>query len=58
MCTDLMNVKGDITELDEAGVDFYHIDIMDGNFVPNFTLGPDFIKSVRKQTNIGVVKND
>src|SRR5699024_6979996 len=48
MCTDLGNVEKDIKELDEAGIDLYHIDIMDGTFVPNFTLGPDFVKTVRE----------
>lgn len=51
MCTDLGNVESDIKELDKANVDFYHIDIMDGQFVPNFTLGPDFVKTVRALTN-------
>lgn len=51
MCTNLMNVESDIKELDAANVDFYHIDIMDGNFVSNFTLGPDFVRQVRKLTN-------
>lgn len=51
MCADLANLERDIRELDEAGVDFYHLDIMDGQFVPNFTLGPDLVKRIRELTD-------
>lgn len=50
MCTDLGNIERDIKMLDNAEVDFYHIDVMDGVFVPNFGLNPDFVKKVRKIT--------
>lgn len=50
MCTDLGNVEQDIKELDNAAVDFYHIDVMDGVFVPNFGLNLDFVKRVREIT--------
>ena len=51
MVTDLSRVGEDIKELDNAGVEQYHIDIMDGHFVPNFTLGPDFVKKINELTN-------
>ncbi|GAB2542660.1 ribulose-phosphate 3-epimerase [Gracilibacillus alcaliphilus] len=51
MCADLVNMERDIRALEEAKVDFYHIDIMDGKFVPNFTLGPDFVSAVKGLTS-------
>lgn len=51
MCADMGILKETVIRLDQAGVDFFHLDIMDGVFVPNFTMGPDLIKSIRPYTN-------
>lgn len=52
MCADLMNIEHDIRVLEKNDVDFLHIDIMDGQFVPNLTFGPDFVNSIRRITTI------
>lgn len=52
MCADFRNLERTIRNLEKIKVDYLHFDIMDGNFVPNFTLGPDFMNSIREITNI------
>ncbi|HAX39732.1 MAG TPA: ribulose-phosphate 3-epimerase [Clostridiales bacterium] len=52
MCVDFANIRDSIRALEAAGVEYLHIDIMDGKFVPNFTLGPDFVRSIRNMTDI------
>ena len=52
MCVNFANVESDIRQLEQAHVDYLHFDIMDGSFVPNFTLGPDFAKAIRQLTDI------
>ncbi len=55
MCSDLLNVQRDVDVLRENGVDFLHIDIMDGAFVPNITLGIDLCNALGEK---GGVKRD
>lgn len=50
MCVDFTKLNEEIIKLDEAGVDIFHLDIMDGNFVPNMALGINDIKAIKKLT--------
>ncbi len=52
MCADYMNMGRDIRALEENGIDFMHFDIMDGHFVPNLMLPPDFVNAVAKETKV------
>lgn len=50
MCADFNNLKKEVIKLDEAGADVFHIDVMDGNFVPNFAMGLEDFKCIRENT--------
>lgn len=52
MCADLLNLERDIKALEQAGVDYFHYDIMDGHFVPNMTLGLETICEIQKRVNV------
>lgn len=52
MCADPFSLDKAITDFENSGIELIHIDIMDGHFVPNITLGTDYIKAVRGRTDI------
>lgn len=52
MCANLMQLEKSMSELENADIDLIHLDIMDGSFVPNITLGFDIVNAVKSITDI------
>lgn len=51
LSADFSKLGEEVIKVDEAGADFIHIDVMDGNFVPNISIGLPVIKSIRNKTD-------
>ncbi len=52
ICTDLCNLERDVHMLEAAGVDYLHVDLLDGHFSPSMPIGIEVVRQVRKKTRL------
>ena len=52
LAADFSCLDREMQRIEKAGIDFFHVDIMDGHFVPNITIGPAVVKNIRKVSQL------